>query len=408
MRSRVGLSFLAMVLAFVVGTPVARAAPVSYAVSLGNNQHSELTIDGGQLTALRLTAFVPSCVGGAGTTWSITIGLPGGPVPILGGVLHVETEGVSGYPDTGVHVAIDGMLTTDAQTLSGTITYSGLHTPAETGCPPVTADFVAIPLPALVPPDPEHQWTLTGANVRVDATNGHITRVKAVVPFACSLGLNESDFDTRAYGISDIPVSASGAFSLSLNVLDEYSVVRVLTITGTLSSGAFSARFQIASTNVGGWNGDCVGDATFAAGAGRGTALPTPDAPGAPGTLGSSLPGSVGPSALISWGALRRDTTGGSLFYFLAGGVRCQRGATHVRISINGGRNHTVRCGASIAYASGPLAPDRGYFARLVAIKVRRHRVVAHGLPVLASLHMPAANAAWRPIAHIPANPPRI
>ena len=60
------------------------------------------------------------------------------------------------------------------------------------------------------------------------------------------------------------------------------------------------------------------------------------------------------------------------------------------------------------AYASGPLDPGRGYFARAVAVKLRRHRVVAHGRAVGTSLQMPAANAAWQPIGTVPGRPPTI
>ena len=99
--------------------------------------------------------------------------------------------------------------------------------------------------------------------------------------------------------------------------------------------------------------------------------------------------------------------SGGSRFYFVVSSVHCTRGATHVLISLNGGPSHKVRCGARLAYATGPVQPDTGYFARAVAVRIRRHRVVWRGQSVLTHLQMPAANDAWQPTGGVPGSPPR-
>ena len=92
---------------------------------------------------------------------------------------------------------------------------------------------------------------------------------------------------------------------------------------------------------------------------------------------------------------------------FVVSSVHCQRGATHVLISLNGGPSRRVRCGAPLAYATGPVQPDTGYFARAVAVRIRNRRVVRRGQSVLTHLRMPAANDVWQPTGGVPGSPPR-
>ena len=412
MRCRVVRSSLLALLVALAAAPAAGAAPVPYTLSLDNAGKSSITLDGDQVTALAVQLSMNGCTSSGSFGAQATLAAP---VAFSGGAVHVETDApLTGYTDSSVHVTLDGTLSVDRATLQGTITESGLHSPFDTGCPAVVHPFFAIPTPALVPPDPEHEFTFAGPNSKGDATSGHITRLIATVPAVCGSSTQvHVVFDTRAYGITDIPVSPSGAWSLTRYVLDDYEIVRLLTITGQVTGGNVSGRYQVASPpGVGGsvFSG-CIGDATLSATATGATVQPPIGGgtqPTTPGTLGSSTGSSIGPSATFQWASLRRDRSNGSRFYFLAAHVHCQRGATHVRITIDGGRTHTVRCGASLAYASGPLDPGRGYFARAVAVKLRRHRVVAHGRAVGTSLQMPAANAAWQPIGRVPGRPPTI
>ncbi len=408
MLRRIVRSFLLALAAVAVAAPGASAAPVSYTATLGFHVSSSFVIDGDQLTALNLTIFPTSCSSGS-VIDAVRVALPA-PVRIIAGAVHAEADAALPYPDSGLHVTFDGTLSADRATVTGTVSESGLHTPFDASCPSVSHRFFAALSPATVPPDPEHQFSFAGPNSKGDLTAGHITRLIATVPTACGNSQVYVPFDSRAYGIADIPVSASGAWSLTHYVLDDYSVVRRLTITGQVSGGNVTARYQVASTDVGGtFLADCVGDATLSATA-TGAKGPTGAGPQptVPGSLGSTPTTSIGPSATFQWMALRRQTAGGFRFYFLVAQVHCQRGATHVQIAFDGGRVHTVRCGASLAWASGPQAPGRGYFARSTAVTLRRHRVVKRGRPVVTDLRMPQANATWTPIGRVPGRPPRI
>jgi hypothetical protein len=425
MRVRLALSLLFVVGALCVTAAAASAAPVPYTVYLGNNQSSTLSLDGDQLTALTLTAFIPKCEDG--NTDSMHAGLPATATSVSGNALHVETDGDLGYPDSGAHVVLDGTVSGDRRSIAGTITFSGMHSVFTSGCPPVTTKFYAVRDPATVAPDPEHQWTLTGAHMKVDATPGHIARLTAGVPLACGNAVNYVDFDTRAYGIDDLAVSPAGTFSTTLYVLDEYEIPRVLTITGTITATDMSARFQVANTDVAdNFLVNCVGDATFSAGvpavagtpAGSGdpavplTRLPsstltnTKAPPSA--TVGhQTLPRRSGPSAVFDWAELRISRGAAYSYYFLVDGLRCLNHATHVRI-VALGHAHRVACGRRRGFASGPLPAGTDYRLTAQALRIRRGRIVGRGSVVMTLLHMRAADYGWVPITNLPGTPPKI
>ncbi|HEY5143688.1 MAG TPA: hypothetical protein VII98_09315 [Solirubrobacteraceae bacterium] len=416
MLARRVLPLLAAVAALLVIAPEAFAAPVSYSVSLGNNQASSLALDGDQLVGLSLTAFVASCANGP-STYAMEVGLPATPTAVSANALHVETDGADQGYGASVHVVVDGTVTPDRHVISGTITLSGLQSVFDSGCPPTSMPFVAIPKPAVVPPDPEHQWTLSGGSMRADARTGHITRIKLNVPFACGGSVNAVDFDTHAYGLDDIATSPSGAFAVTLDVLDEYSVVRVLTITGQLDATSLSARFQVASTAVGGFLGDCAGDATFAATAagaspapqGPGTPAPTPGAlPTAdpnPAVVHQSLPRTTGPSASFNWAELRLTRGAAYSYYFLVDRLRCAGHATHVRI-VAAGWPHLVSCSRSRGFGSGPLSPGVSYGLTAQAVRMRRGRIVSRGPAIVTLVRMRTAQDNWVPISNLPGTPP--
>jgi len=419
MRVRLGLSLLFVVCCFCVTSAQALAAPVPYTVYLGNHQHSSLSLDGDQLTALTLVAFIAKCEDGE--TDSMHAGLPATATSVSGNALHIETDGDLGYPDSGAHVALDGTLSPDRRSISGTITFSGMHSLFTSGCPPVTTKFFALRNPVTVPPDPEHPWSLTGEHMKVDATPGHIGRLTAIVPFACTDGVNDVDFDTRAYGIDDIPVSGDGAFSTTLYVLDAYLIPRLLTVNGSISATGMSARFQVADTDVPGMIlGACVGDATLSA-TPSATATPpvTPVTRLPSSTLTNTkapptaivghqtLPRRTGPSAIFDWAELRISHGAAYSYYFLVDRLRCLNHATHVRI-VALGHAHRVRCGRRRGFASGPLPAGTDYRLTAQAIRVRRGRIVGRGSVVMTLLHMRAADYGWVPITNLPGTPPKI
>lgn len=406
MRARPALVVLAAVAAFLLHAAAASAAPVEYAVSLSNHYRSSLTLDGDQLTGLSLMAFVPSCTMGAQTTWAMRVGAPPTPATISGGVLHVETDATDpAYPGSSVHVVLDATVTADRRLIAGTLSFANLHTPLDDGCTPPSVNVVAIPRPVTVGPDPEHRWTFAGANLSVDAGSGRITRMKVVVPFGCAGGsVTDADVDTRAYGIGDIVADATGAFALTTRVLDAYEVVRILTITGQLSATGVTARLQIASTNVGGFLGDCVGDATVTAGASSPGGPPptTPfvpprTAPTTPPTGGRQVLPRSGPSAAFDWAELRVTRGASYSYFFLVDRLTCTGRATHVRIAV-AGRSRRVSCRRSRAFASGPLQPGADYRLTAQALRIRRGRIVRRGPAVVTVLRMREAQAGWVPI----------
>lgn len=122
----------------------------------------------------------------------------------------------------------------------------------------------------------------------------------------------------------------------------------------------------------------------------------------------AAAPEPPGPVARFDWAALRRSVRGQDRYYFLVRHVHCLRGATHVRIAFSALPPRTVRCGVASAYASGPQQPGKTYFVRVMAVKLRRHHVAAHGTSVLTSVRMPQPNEVWTRAPRIPGTPPAI
>lgn len=423
MRVQLVVSLLFVVCACSSTAPAAVAAPVSYSVTMGTNRDGTVVLDGSQLTALSLAAYVDTCEDS--TRLVMSIGMPATATSVSGSTLHIETDGTEyAYPGSSIHAVIDGTLAADGRSISGTVTLSDLETVFSSGCPPVTHKFVAIVRPAIVPPDPEHQWSYTGANLKVDATPGHVTRMKIVVPMACGNSVNESDFDTQAYAVDDIPVGGDGTFSRTLFVLDTYKVVRLLTITGQVGATGISARFQASTPDTGStFLEDCVGDATFSA-----TVPGTPEGPAAPAPPVTRLPSSTltntkapptatvghqtlprrsGPSAVFDWAELRLSRGAAYSYYFLVDKLRCLNHATHVRI-VALGHAHRVPCGRRRGFASGPLPAGTDYRVSAQALRIRRGRIIRRGSVVLTLLHMRAADDGWVPITKLPGRPPRV
>ncbi len=415
MRARPALLLLAVTCcALFAGAAPALAAPVTYVVSLGNTQNSTLTLDGDQLTGLSLTTIFESC--SVNSTESAHTGLPATAVSLSGNALHIATDSeVQGYPGSTVHVVLDGTASADRRVISGTITLSGLHTPFDDGCPATTRKFVAIPKPATVPPDPEHQWSFSIGRLMADAVPGHITRLALNVPFACGKSVNAVDFDTRAYTIADIPLSSTGTFSLTLYVLDEYTDARILTITGQLTGNTLTARFQVAAPDVGLGPDECVGDATFtstSATVSPPTTTPItpgfgPNAPVTPPTGGhQTLPRKSGPYASFDWLELRISRGAVYTYYFMVDNLRCAGRATHVRIAIHGRRSRRLSCRHRRAFASGPVIAGADYRLTAQALRIKRGRILKRGPSVATLLRMRTPLGGWAPTKTIPGRPP--
>ncbi|HVP00932.1 MAG TPA: hypothetical protein VMT10_00065, partial [Solirubrobacteraceae bacterium] len=276
--------------------------------------------------------------------------------------------------------------------------------------------FVAIPVPATIPYDPSKSWTLDG-RVQLDLGPGRIDRMRAsVVPFQCGPAVNEIAFDTQAYALGAIPLAADGSFSLTLDALDEYDVVHVLTISGTAGAAGASVRFQVTDTDVvTSWLGTCSGDATLTAAPPAPSAPATPAAsvpaagpaaPAAPSAGHLSLPRVSGPSAIFDWAELRINRGASYSYYFMALRPRCSGGATHVRFVVSGGRAHYVSCRASMGYASAPVQLGITYSLVAQAVRMRRGHIVRRGpaVPTLAQMREPQSG--WKPISTLPGPPP--
>ncbi|HVP00971.1 MAG TPA: hypothetical protein VMT10_00260 [Solirubrobacteraceae bacterium] len=417
MRSTVQSALVVLALALLAAAPSrAAAAPVTYSVSLGNNQTSTLTIDGDQLTGLALHAFVATCSNGP-STYSISVGSPATPATIASGAVHVEADGTDdGYGAT-VHVALDGTLSADRRVLSGTLTFSDLQSTFDSGCPQTVQRFVAIPTPATIPYDPSKSWTLDG-RVQLDLGPGRIDRMRAsVVPFQCGPAVNEIAFDTQAYALGAIPLAADGSFSLTLDALDEYDVVHVLTISGTAGAAGASVRFHVSDTDVAtAFLGTCSGDATLTASPPAATpaagtppasaTATTPTTPVPPSGGHLTLPRASGPSAVFDWAELRINRGASYSYYFMALRPRCSGGATHVRFSVSGGRAHYVSCHSSLGYASAPVQLAITYSLVAQAVRMRRGRIVSRGPAVATLAQMREPQSGWKPISRLPGPPP--
>ena len=412
MRVQLVVSLLFTVLAAAMSAPAALAAPVAYSVTLGSRGDFSLTLDGDKLTGLSLSAFVDTCENS--TRLVMTFAMPANATAVSGNTLHVDTDGTEqAYPGSSIHAVIDGTLDAGMRSISGTVTLSGLETVFSSGCPPTTQKFIAIVRPVTVPPDPEHSWSYTGASLKVDATPGHVTRMKLVVPMACGNSVNESDFDTRAYAVDDLPVAADGTFSKALYVLDEYQIVRLLTIAGKVSGTGVSARFQASSPDTGStFLPDCVADATFSAAPPGGTGAPpvTPaphpaGTPPAPTGGHQTLPHRTGPAAAFDWAELRLSRGATYTYYFVVDNLRCLNHATHVRVVVRG-RARRLRCGRRRSFASGPVPAGRDYLITAQALRIRHRRIIRRGPVVRTLLHMREADSGWVPITNLPGTPP--
>jgi hypothetical protein len=228
----------------------------------------------------------------------------------------------------------------------------------------------------------------TSKFVSFDYSNGVVTDLRVETNFVCGNSTDEAEVLASDYGAQSIHANRAGRWQMSSDVLDEYGRIVKLDMTGRVSSRTASGRMQISEPNgLNGFDGAaCHAHHPWTA------ARPTPPAP-------------PGPQAFFSWDAIRASFGASYRYYFAISGLSCSHGATDVQISIDG-RQTTVSCHNSEAWASGPLAPGRQYRATATAIRVIGGRTVNKGAPVTETLTMPGTGDHWQPISNIPGTPP--
>ena len=340
-----------------------------------------VTIDGNQVTALHGTTGGIPC-GNGGQIDPVTFTLAA-PVSVSSGKFQAAGTTTDDYNDT-VQWSLSASVSV-TRTISGTVTVSGPQPATHaTTCsktfnvaaivPPrklvakATTNFVAV------------QTTSGGSpEVHFDYRHGVITHLSANAGTMC----NQSEFPatlyTTAYRLDPVQVNG-GRFKVVADVLDAYSVVTHVVVTGRIEGK--KATGTISSSRYWDVNGTlehCTSHVKWAAHSAHRAV-------------------SIG-GAFYDAAPYRYGRPGAWHYYFAVEPVGCVDGVTAVRFTI-GGVSRTVAC--NTRRKIGPLAPQRTYLITAVALRTRRGKIVGRARLGSSRLYLPGDDAAWTPGPPIP------
>lgn len=405
-RRTIAATIVALGMLFSTAAPEAVASPVKYVAQVAGTGYTAgrqptLTLAGDTLTAFKMDMVPQQCAkappGGieSDDSFHFSLASPGhltnGRFQFQATAISAYGQFVNGYELVG-GVTVAGVVTTSVgaqRTVTGTVTLSGASDPFVSGCSGVWT-FTAIPAVTRrdwgVPSKRTYvSYSATrhqgiSFNYRAGVVSGLVIEDNFVCGGRTS---NAAEVYASDYGFRDIRTTAHGAFAIHTYVFEEYGYIVKLDVTGTIAGKRATGNIRVSEPGPGynmlGQAGEaCSGNARFTA------TRPTP-------------PGPPGPEAFFQWAAIRVPTGAGYRYYFAIVGLRCQDGATEVRLTV-AGRSHIVSCSRVNAFASSALAPGRTYSGAAQAFEVKRGRVERSGEVISQPLQMPGAGDKWKPI----------
>jgi hypothetical protein len=309
------------------------------------------------------------------------------PVPVTNGKFHAAGTTTDDYNDT-VQWSLDASVSV-TRTISGTVSISGPEPATHATTCSKTFHVAAIIPPRNLAPKldtnfvdatPPRRNPVAPA-VYFDYRHGVITHLSANAGTDC----NQSEFPARlyttAYRLDPVQVNG-GRFKVVADVLDDYSVVTHVVVSGRIKGKV--ARGTIASSRYWDVNGTlehCTRHLSWVA--------------------RSSHPVASAGGAFYDVEPYRAQQAGGSWrYYFAARPHNCINHVVAVRFTIVGGPSRTVAC--NTIRKVGPLKPKRNYLIVVTGIRVRAGKKLSRVRLGTLSAYLPGDDAAWQPGPYIP------
>lgn len=162
----------------------------------------------------------------------------------------------------GGRFTVSGTLGTDPSVVSGTVKLADAGDPYKSGCSgsyrllalPNLPDVIA-PINATAYQNKKTPFDYRSAYLHFNYAAGVIRNLEIDANFLCQGSTDDVLVDARTYGISALPTTAKGRFSLKAYVLDGYSDPVSLRFTGRVKGRKASGRIVIAEP-PGGFEGD--------------------------------------------------------------------------------------------------------------------------------------------------------
>jgi hypothetical protein len=343
-----------------------------------------VTIDNHEVTALGGTSGGVPC--GDGVQIDPVAFALASPVPVTNGKFQAAGTAKDDYNDT-VQWSLSASVSV-TRTISGTVTITGpepaTHAttcsktfpvtaiiPPRNLAPKLTTNFVDATSPTANPVAPA---------VYFDYRHGVITHLSANAGTDC----NQTEFPARlyttAYRLDPVQVNG-GRFKVVADVLDDYSVVTHVIVTGRIKGKV--ARGTISSSRH--W--DVNGTVEHCTRHLRWVARSTHASPSIGGAFYDVQP-------------YRYGKPGAWHYYFAVRPYNCVNHVTAVRFAVGGGPSRTVACNA--LRKVGPLTPMRDYHITVTAIRTRRGKVIGKERLGTSLVYLPGDDAAWTPAPRIP------
>lgn len=371
-------------------TAPAQARTISYAMQVGSNSQTTLTLDGNVIMAFRVTVYPQACTSGSPTFvndpgWTISTS-----GTISSGSFQLQGRADSaGFGTGSAQYQVTGTVASDPRVVkgpvvTGTITVSDGQDQLLSGCSG-SYPFFAIPRPGR-PSTGNRQFT--SQFVFFNYGSGAVTNLVVQANFDCGPYTDNADVDAAAYGYPAILTSRGGAFALHTYVLDISNDILRLDFTGQIHGRHAQGHIEVSQP----------------------PGLTTPFHTACSADYGwrayrSAPPGPPAPVAFFRWLAVRVPSGSGYRYYFYIVRLGCRDGASAVSLIVNG-RGALIRCSAGQGWASGPLAPGRTYYSVQQPVQLRHGRVVRRGYPLPESLVMPSGDSVWKPISGLRGRPP--
>ncbi len=378
-------------------------AAVKYTLQIGRSTDDQLAVNGSTLTTFKADVSPQACTSSgwqddSDAAWTIQ---PASSVRISNNRFRFQGQaptrdypagdGSAQYTVSGRISATTGPGAAQRRVISGIVSFTDGSAPSVTGCSG-KYKFLAIPTPgASGTVGGPGSTDFKGQFASFDLRHGTVKNLVLQANFTCGGGpdpsVDSATFTAKSYGYASLHVAHSGSFSLHTYVLDEYSQIVRLDLTGRVHGSKSEGHYKISEPKGSGLTGiagqACSGTSAWSA------ARPVPP----------------GPEATFQWAAVRAPSGAGYRYYFYIQDLSCLNGATAVELTVNH-RHHRVSCSAGQGWASGPLAPGKSYATKAQAIELEHGKVVHRGISVPGQEEMPAADSAWTPVSGLQGNPP--
>jgi hypothetical protein len=267
------------------GAAQARAEPFAGQLSPTSIAGVQLSLDGNRLSGLTVTVRPTRCAPPAvpkDNDDTFYMKMPaGGYAAVKNGRFSYRGAALSEYGASfggtplGGRFTFSGTLNAARTVVSGTMKLTGAHDPFESGCSgsyrllavPDVPDAVA-PLDRSSYQNKDVPTDSSAAYIHFDYAAGVITNLEVDANFTCKGSVDDADVDAKTYGVTRLPTTATGRFSLKAYVLDGYKDPVSLTFTGQVKGKKAGGRVVVAEP-PGGFRGDggdkCAGNYAWTA-----------------------------------------------------------------------------------------------------------------------------------------------